>query len=204
MRTKSKDLGQLLRSLARLVAGVLDGPSAHPARPENSVPSFALISPEKHGGNAELFSIFIAEGKRRGGCVFFCKRRGGCVFFCNRRDARVRAQRGLASQVGTISLSASLTQNTGRVLRTHQRIEMGRLSHSRSFFSDSFSRPSWIPLPVQGEGKRAWRARVRAVATSTSLSTPCVKTGFVPKLLSSSREIKMRAQAVETDFNSLL
>jgi hypothetical protein len=35
------------------------------------VPSFALISLEKHGGNAELFSIFIAEGKRRGGCVFF-------------------------------------------------------------------------------------------------------------------------------------
>ncbi len=132
------------------------------------------------------------------------KRRGGCVFFRNRRDARVRAQRGLASQVGSISLSASLTQNTGRVLRTHQRIEMGCLSHSRSFFSDSLSRPSWIPLPVQGEGKRAWRARVRAVATSTSLSTPCVKTGFVPNFSPSSREIKMRAQAVETDFNSLL
>ena len=113
------------------------------------------------------------------------KRRGGCVFFCNRRDARVRAQRGLASQVGSISLSASLTQNTGRVLRTHQKIEMGCLSHSRSFFSDSLSRPSrMIPLPVQGEGKRAWRARVRAVAISTSLSTPCVKTGIVPKLLS--------------------
>src|SRR5713101_1507696 len=79
---KSKDLGQLLRSLARSVAGVLDGPSAHPARPENSVPSFALISPEKHGGNAELFSIFIAEGRRR----------GGCCLFCNRRDARVRVR----------------------------------------------------------------------------------------------------------------
>jgi hypothetical protein len=49
---------------------------------------------------------------------------------------------------------------------------------------------------VQGEGKRAWRARVRAVATSTSLSTPCVKIGFVPKLLSP----KVRAQAVENLF----
>jgi hypothetical protein len=35
------------------------------------MPSFALISPEKHGGNAELFSIFIAKGKRRGGCHLF-------------------------------------------------------------------------------------------------------------------------------------
>jgi hypothetical protein len=50
---------------------VLNGPSTHPTRAENSVPSFALISPEKHGGNAELFSIFIAEGKRRGGCFVF-------------------------------------------------------------------------------------------------------------------------------------
>src|SRR5712692_11910794 len=56
--------------------------------------------------------------------------------------------------------------------------------------------PFQIPLPVQGEGKRAWRARVRAVATSTSLSTRCVKTGFVPKLLSP----KVRAQAVENLF----
>src|SRR6266851_5228470 len=79
---------------------------------------------------------------------------------------------------------SSGTDIYSRVLRTHQKIEMRCLSYSRSFFSDSLSRPSWIPLPVQGEGKRAWRARVRAVATSTSLSTPCVKTGFVPKLLS--------------------
>jgi hypothetical protein len=50
--------------------------------------------------------------------------------------------------------------------------------------SDSLSLPSWIPLPVQGEGKRARRARVRAVATSTSRSAPCVKSGYVPKLLS--------------------
>ncbi len=48
--------------------------------------------------------------------------------------------------------------------------------------------PFPIPLLVQGEGKRAWRARVRAVATSTSLSTPCVRNGFVPKLLSRLRE----------------
>jgi hypothetical protein len=46
------------------------------------VPSFALISPEKHGGNADLFSILIAEGKRRGGCGVFRKR----------RDARVRVR----------------------------------------------------------------------------------------------------------------
>ena len=37
---------------------------------------------------------------------------------------------------------------------------------------------------VQGEGKRARRARVRAVAASTSPSAPCVKGGYVPKLLS--------------------
>src|SRR6266481_9477814 len=86
-------------------------------------------------------------------------------------------------------------------MRRPQKIEMKCLSHSRTFFSDSLFLPSWIPLPVQGEGKRAWRARVRAVATSTSLSTPCVKTGFVPKLLSP----KVRAQAVENlFFNSLL
>jgi hypothetical protein len=36
---------------------------------------------------------------------------------------------------------------------------------------EAISDNSKIPLPVQGEGKRAWRARVRAVATSTSLST---------------------------------
>jgi len=48
--------------------------------------------------------------------------------------------------------------------------------------------PFPIPLPVQGEGKRAGRARVRAVATSASRSTPCVRNGFVPKLLSRLRE----------------
>ncbi len=116
------------------------------------------------------------------------KRRGGCVFFCNRRDARVRVQRGLASQVGSISLSEFPSQDTTSVLRNPQKIEMRCLFRSRSFFSDSLSLPSRIPLPVQGEGKRAWRARVRAVATSTSLSTPCVRNGFVPKLLSRLRE----------------
>jgi hypothetical protein len=55
-------------------------------------------------------------------------------------------------------------------------------SHQQSRYR--FCALTWIPLPVQGEGKRAWRARVRAVATSTSLSTPCVKTGFLPNLLS--------------------
>jgi hypothetical protein len=36
--------------------------------------------------------------------------------------------------------------------------------------------------------------------TRRSLSTPCVKTGFFPKLLSASGETRVRVQAVETVF----
>ena len=42
---------------------------------------------------------------------------------------------------------------------TEQELEQDRNSH---YDLQSLNK---IPLPVQGEGKRAWRARVRAVAT---------------------------------------
>jgi hypothetical protein len=64
----SRTASKIPRPLSYGRVGWAFGP---PRAAENSVPSFALLSPEKHDGNAELFSIFIAEGKRRGGCVFF-------------------------------------------------------------------------------------------------------------------------------------
>ncbi len=63
--------------------------------------------------------------------------------------------------------------------------------------------PSQIPLPVQGEGERARRARVRAVATSSSRSTPCVRTGFVPKLLSRLGRATLLSSAHHSDSSGL-